>query len=139
MNPKVKLILAVIAGVLIGGAVNMGFIMLGPQLLEYPEGIDFSDPENFAARAHLFTNANYAWAFIAHAMGTLVGGFVTAKIADVGKLKYALFIGAIFLIGGIKMVMDIPAPLWFVALDLLIAYIPMAYLGAILGGANKAK
>lgn len=137
MNPKVKLVLAVIAGVLIGGIVNMGIIMLGPSVLEFPEGLDFGDPNSFAANVHLFTNANYLWAFLAHALGTLVGAFVTAKIASVSKLKYALFIGAVFLIGGIKMAMDISAPGWFVALDLLVAYIPMAWLGGQLGGAKK--
>lgn len=139
MNPKLKLVLAVLAGIIIGGIVNMGIIMLGPQIIEYPEGLDFSDPDDFAAKAHLLSSTNYLWAFLAHAMGTLVGAYITAKLASVGKLKYALFIGGLFLIGGIKMVLDIPAPTWFIALDLLVAYIPMAWLGAILGGSNKPK
>lgn len=133
MSPKVKLVLAVIAGLVIGGLVNFGIIMLGPQVLEYPEGMDFTDPENFKSKAHLLTGVHYIWAFLAHALGTLVGGFIAAKIAPQSKIKYALFVGVFFLIGGIKMVMDIPAPGWFVALDLVVAYIPMAWLGAKMG------
>jgi ABC-type transport system involved in cytochrome bd biosynthesis fused ATPase/permease subunit len=43
--------------------------------------------------------------------------------------KYALIIGIIFLIGGIAACFMIPAPGWFMAADLLLAYIPMALLG----------
>jgi hypothetical protein len=34
-----------------------------------------------------------------------------------------------FLLGGIANVAMLPAPLWFSALDLLLAYLPMAWLG----------
>lgn len=133
MSPKVKLVLAVIAGLVIGGIVNFGTIMLGPQILEYPEGMDFTNEESFKAKAHLLTGVHFMWAFLAHALGAFVGGLVAAKIAPQNKVKYALFVGVFFLIGGIKMVMDIPAPGWFVALDLIMAYIPMAWLGGKLG------
>jgi len=133
MNPKLKLVLAVLAGIVIGGLVNFGIVLLGPQVLEYPEGIDFTDEESFMANAHLLTGIHYFWAFLAHAIGTLVGGLVAAKIAPQNKLKYALFVGAFFLIMGISMAMKVPAPGWFVALDLLVAYLPMAWLGGKLG------
>lgn len=133
MNPKIKLVLAVIAGIVIGGLVNFGIIVLGPSVLEYPEGLDFSDPESFKSKVHLFTDIHFLWAFLAHALGAFVGGFVAAKIAPKSKVKYALFVGVFFLIGGIKMVMDVQSPAWFVAIDLLLAYIPMAWLGGKLG------
>ncbi len=133
MSPKIKLVLAVIAGLVIGGLVNFGIVMLGPQIMEYPEGLDFTDEESFKSKAHLLTNIHFLWAFLAHAAGSFVGGIVASKIAPQSKTKYALFVGVFFLIGGIKMVMDIPSPGWFVALDLLIAYIPMAWLGSKLG------
>jgi len=45
-------------------------------------------------------------------------------------MKFALGIGAMFLIGGIMMIVMIPeTPLWFSILDLVGAYIPMGWLG----------
>ncbi len=43
--------------------------------------------------------------------------------------RYALIVGIIFLMGGISACFMIPAPAWFIAADLLLAYIPMALLG----------
>ena len=40
----------------------------------------------------------------------------------------AYAIGAFFLLGGVAASFMIPAPGWFIALDLLAAYIPMAWL-----------
>jgi hypothetical protein len=44
-------------------------------------------------------------------------------------MKFALAIGVLFLIGGIAVNYLLPGPLWFSVIDLVIAYIPMAYLG----------
>ena len=44
-------------------------------------------------------------------------------------MKFALGIGAFFLFGGISMVVMCGGPVWFILCDLLLAYIPMAYLG----------
>lgn len=41
----------------------------------------------------------------------------------------ALIVGVLFLIGGVSMVAMLPSPMWFNALDLIVAYIPMAFLG----------
>jgi hypothetical protein len=45
-----------------------------------------------------------------------------------------MVIGVLFLAGGISMVFMVPnAPMWFNSIDLILAYIPMAYLGYVLG------
>ncbi|MEM7103382.1 MAG: hypothetical protein AAF502_09655 [Bacteroidota bacterium] len=129
MNPIVKNILAVVAGVLVGWAVNMGLIMLGVTVVPPPEGADVTTPEGFKAAIPLFTPKNYIFPFLAHAIGTLAGAFATAKIAASNKMPLALMIGGLFMIGGIMMVVQLPAPLWFEALDLIMAYFPMGYLG----------
>jgi hypothetical protein len=41
-------------------------------------------------------------------------------------------IGSVFLIFGIAMCFMIPAPAWFIALDLTVAYIPIAWIGGML-------
>ena len=49
------------------------------------------------------------------------------------------FIGWLFLIGGIVAVRMLGGPLWFIAADLALAYLPMAYLGGVLGVANRSQ
>ena len=67
--------------------------------------------------------------FLAHALGTLVGAFIAAKIAVSHKMRFALGLGVFFLLGGIAAVFMLPAPMWYNVTDLVLAYIPMAYLG----------
>ena len=127
-------ILAVVAGVVLGGIVNAGLVAVGPHIVPLPEGADVSTPEGLAKSMKLFTPANFIAPFLAHALGTLAGAFTTAKIAASSQMKLALGIGAFFLIGGITMVFLAGGPLWFIALDLLGAYLPMGFLGGILAG-----
>ena len=46
---------------------------------------------------------------------------------------FAYAIGVFFLTGGISVTFMIAAPAWFIILDLLVAYIPMAWIGARIG------
>ena len=67
--------------------------------------------------------------FLAHALGTFAGAFVATRIASGGKRVAALEVTALFFCGGIMAARMIPAPGWFIALDLLCAYFPFAWLG----------
>lgn len=129
MNPILQNILAIIAGIIVGGTVNMAIIMLGPSVIPYPEGVDNTTTEGLAATIHLFETKNFIVPFVAHALGTLIGVFVAAKIAKTHKMKIAYGMGAWFLLGGIMAVYMLPAPMWYNVVDLTLAYIPMAYLG----------
>ena len=138
MNPIVRNILAVVAGFVVGSLVNMGLVNLGPYVVPLPEGADVSTMESLSASMQLFTPVNFLFPFLAHALGTLAGAFVAAKIAASHKMKLALGIGAFFLIGGITAASMLGGPVWFIAIDLLLAYLPMGYLGGILAGAKHA-
>jgi hypothetical protein len=54
-------------------------------------------------------------------------------MAATQKAKLAYVIGAVFLCGGVAASFMIPAPAWFIALDLLAAYLPMAWLATRIG------
>ena len=129
MNPIVRNILAVLAGIVVGSIVNMGIIQLGPSFIPNPEGVDNSTMESLAATMHLFETKHFIVPFLAHALGTLVGAFIAAKIAVSHKMRFALGLGVFFLLGGIAAVFMLPAPMWYNVTDLVLAYIPMAYLG----------
>lgn len=129
MNPILKNVLAVIAGVIVGIAVNMGLIMLSSSVIPPPAGVDPTDMESLKENMHLFEAKHFIFPFLAHALGTLAGAFLAAKLAASHHMNIALGIGAFFLLGGITNVMMLPAPTWFAVLDLVVAYIPMGWLG----------
>jgi hypothetical protein len=130
MHPVLRNILAFIFAAFIGGLVNMGIVVLGPSIFPLPEGMDPNDVNSFVEHIDEFTFGNYLMSFLAHALGTLVGAFTVVKIAATHKSKLAYGIGAFFLVGGITASFMIPAPAWFIAVDLILAYIPMAWLAA---------
>lgn len=134
MNPILRNVLAVIAGAVIGGAVNMGLITIGPEFIPLPEGIDPNDMASLEANAHLMETKHFLFPFLAHALGTLVGAFLAAKFGASRQMMLALIIGAFFLAGGITAASMIPSPTWFIVSDLALAYIPMAWLGWKLAG-----
>lgn len=124
-----KNILAVILGLFLGGAANMGIIMLSDGLIALPDGVNPGDLESIKSNFHLYQPKHFVMPFLAHALGTLAGAFITAKIAVSHHMKLSLVIGVFFLMGGIQMAQLLPAPIWFDVLDLGVAYIPMGYLG----------
>ncbi|WP_405415963.1 hypothetical protein [Maribacter sp. Asnod1-A12] len=133
MNPVVKNILAVIAGVVVGSIVNMGIIMISGSIIPPPEGGDITTMEGLKSTMHLFEPKHFIFPFLAHALGTLVGAIVATKIAATRKMLMALIIGLFFLIGGTANIAMLGGPMWFTALDIIVAYMPMAYLGYMLG------
>lgn len=139
MPPILKYILAVVAGILIGSVLNMAIITVGPMVIPPPDGVDMSDMDKFAENLKLLKPANFLAPWLAHALGTLVGAFVAARIAASHEMKFALAIGTFFLLGGIAMVVMFGGPLWFSVVDLIGAYLPMAYLGGGLAGAKKPQ
>lgn len=133
MNPFTRNLLATLLGLVVGSGVNMAIVVIGSRVVPPPAGIDMSDAKSISDSVHLLTPRHFTFPFLAHAMGTFVGGLVAYLLACGRRSAYAYVIGVLFLAGGIAAATMIPAPRWFVALDLLAAYLPMAYLGSKLG------
>ena len=133
MKRIVMTVVAVVAGVFVGGLVNIGLVMVGGVLIPPPGGVA-ETMEGFRQNLASYQPIDFLFPFLAHAMGTLAGAFVAAKIA--GR-QTGLIIGVFFLLGGILMVVMVGGPVWFIASDLILAYLPMGYLGARLAGTSK--
>jgi hypothetical protein len=134
MHPILRNVLAVITGLVIGSAVNMALVYLGPVLIPLPDGADVTTPEGLAASIALFQPQHFLFPFLAHALGTLSGAWLAVTL---GASRYQLLagiIGGFFLLGGIANVAMIGGPLWFNALDLTMAYLPMGWLALRLAG-----
>lgn len=130
-------VLALLAGIAIGGGVNMALITLSPRLIPPPAGVDVSSAEGLSKAVHLLEPRHFIMPFLAHAVGTFVGALAAYMIAASHKAQIAYVIGAVFLCGGVAASFLIPAPAWFIALDLLAAYLPMAWLGVQVGARMK--
>ena len=107
---------------------NMALVQIGHMVLPI-EGVDLNDMK---ALAEIMPNLDYEYfifPFLAHALGTMVGAAIAWSMATSHKLKFALGIGGLFLIGGILVNYMLPGPTWFAVVDIIFAYIPMAWLG----------
>ena len=130
MNPTLKNILAVVIGLLVGGIVNMAIVMISGSIIAPPPGTNLTTMEGIKAALPLFEPKQFLMPFLAHAVGTLVGALITAKMAKTRNMQLALLIGVFYLIGGIENFRELPqSPTWFIIVDLVAAYIPMGYLG----------
>ena len=133
MPRRLRNVAALLVGVVVGGAVNMALITLGPSLIPPPAGVDVNDAESLRRSIHLLEPRHFVMPFLAHAVGTLAGALSAYLLAVTHKRAIALAIGVVFLCGGVAASFMIPAPAWFITLDLLVAYLPMAWLATRLG------
>ena len=130
MNSILKNILVFFVGCILGMSVNMGLIIAGNLLIPLADGVNPMDATMWELKYFLFP-------FLAHAVGTFIGAFIVARYTASYLLVLSLSVGVLFLIGGISMVFIMPAPLWFIVVDLLLAYVPMGWLGWKLTGQDK--
>lgn len=134
MHPILRNILAVIAGIVVGAFVNGFIISISGSIIPPPAGSDLTTMEGLSDAMKIMEPKHFIMPFLAHALGTLFGAFVISLLSINHKFKLALIAGVLFFVGGLMMVMGLPgSPTWFNALDLILAYFPMASIGAVLG------
>lgn len=124
-----RVLLAVVVGLVLGSIVNMSLITVSGRVIPPPAGADVTSMEGLKASLHLFEARHFIFPFLAHALGTLVGALVACWLAPGKSPVPAYIVGGLFLVGGIANSFLLPAPTWFVAVDLLLAYLPAAWLG----------
>ena len=134
-----RCVLAVVLGLVVGSVVNMALVMLGGHVVAPPPGADLATVEGLRAALPAMRPVHFLFPFLAHALGTLAGAYVATRVASCYKRGAALAVGALFFAGGIMAARMIPAPAWFIALDLLLAYLPMAWLAIKTGQALAAR
>jgi hypothetical protein len=129
-----KSILLSVAGLLLGAITNGIIVQVGSQIVKAPQGLDLSTEQGLAKAMPLMGAEHFVFPLLAHAIGTLVGAYFVSRMKVNRALLNAMAIGFAFLAGGVMMVLTLPGtPWWFVATDLVLAYLPMAYLGYKLG------
>jgi hypothetical protein len=136
----IRKILAVVIGVIAGGAFNMAMVTVSHAMFPLPPGIDPNDFEALKAHveAHGMPTGALMIVLAAHAGGSLVSGFVCGLIALRSWYAGAIGLGLLWTCGGVAMLMMLPAPTWFAVADLIL-YVPAALLGVRLGGALTSR
>ena len=122
MKQTLKNIAIVILGIIVGMIINIGLIILGGIILPQPENFEPMNAMNWELKYFIFP-------FLAHSVGTLLGSLLVSKLSKKSSIILPLVVGLYFLSGGIYMITILPAPMWFVLLDVILGYIPMALLG----------
>ena len=122
-------VLVFVACVIAGGFVNGLIIQYSGAIIPPPTGFDLTSEEGLKAAMAVMEPKHFIMPFLAHAIGTFVGAFFVTLFIKDRKLFRALLVGFLFFLAGTYMVFILPSPLWFDAVDLGLAYIPMAWIG----------
>ena len=126
---KIKSLFVFFIALFMGMGVNMGMIYLGSWLVPLPEGVSTSSREELKAALPLLNPQHFIFPFLAHAMGTLFSAFFVTAWSTNNQLRSSIILGGIFFLGGLATIIGMPSPLWFSAVDLILAYFPMAWAG----------
>lgn len=137
INPTTRNILVTLLGVIVGSIVNMSIINIGPSIIPLPEGVTPGDMESLKEHIADFTARDYIIPFLAHALGTLIAAFIAVRMAVSRHKAIATIIGIWFLLGGISVNYMLGTPLAGAAFDIVLAYLPMAWIGYRLGLSGK--
>jgi len=128
MKSKIQNILGLLLGIIIGSIINMSIVTISGNFIPLPLGVNPEDVNSLRENIHLFESKHYIMPFLAHALGTLSGAFIASKIAVSKKKMYAYIVGLFFLVGGISAAYMIGTPILPTTIDLVLAYLPMAWI-----------
>lgn len=124
-----KKLLGILAGMVAGG-LTVGIVeSVGHMIFPPPAGVNAADPEALATIMDQIPVGAKLAVIAAWAAGSLVAGWVAAKIAAPAGMLPALVAGAVLLAGGLYSLVTIPHPVWMAALGILVP-LPMAWAGA---------
>jgi len=106
-------VLAVIGGLFVGMALNMGIIQLNMNVFfPVPAGMDMNNPEQFNAYIAGLPVAAFLVVMLAHLGQSFVGAWIAARWGESRPMLLAMIVGALSLAGGIAAMMMISGPDW---------------------------
>ncbi|MDA7878252.1 hypothetical protein N9B39_01745 [bacterium] len=103
-----------------------GLITVGAYVIANPIEVGTSDVDNLQKNINSLTPATFIFPFLAHALVTLAGAAIDARLIVSHPMSFSLIIVVFFLTGGAIG----GGPLWFILLNLILACIPMRIIGS---------
>lgn len=133
-----KSLIAVIAGVIVGGVVVFLVEGLGSSALAALTGIEPITAQGAAALATVRPTESLLVVVLAYVLGPLSGGYIAARLAPTKRYYHAIAVGAIQLIFGVITLALFPHPEWFWVATLVV-FIPAALAGAALARRGRRR
>jgi hypothetical protein len=113
-----------------GAMLNGAIINISSKVIAPPKGFDLNTAEGLQAAMPHMGPEHFLFPFLAHAIGTLISAVLISRFLKSQQFVFSMMAGILFLMAGVAMVIMLPGtPIWFILVDLIGAYIPMAYLG----------
>lgn len=131
--PLFRSIIAVSAGIFIGGIATFGVEALGHAIVPPPRELDPTNPESVMAVMATMPAANFLPILLAYLIGPTLGSALAARMSPSRPLVHAGLVGACFLAGAVMNFRAIPHPLWFIVLA-VVAFVAAPFLGTRLVG-----
>lgn len=118
MNPTLRKIFGVIAGIGIGGALVVVVELLNSTVFPPPAGVDLTDPETVARLIAEGGPLPLLGVGVAWFVGTFVGAFMATRVAQTrGRIPGGV-VTAFFFAGALWTLTSFPHPAWFWAVGL---------------------
>lgn len=133
-NQPMKTIVAVVAGVVLGGAIVFVTEAVGHSLFPPPSDINLADPEDVTRLMASLPAGAFAMVLLGWFLGSLAGALVAFRIAR--KAVAAWAVALVFILLTTVNFYMIPHPAWMIAAGLLIP-LASAWLALRLGGSAK--
>jgi hypothetical protein len=127
----IRSVLAVMAGILVGGIVVGLLETPGMFLHPPPPGLNLQDPAQIKAHFAAAPLAAQICVAIAWTFGPLVGSFVAARIARRGFLAHGIIVGLVFLAADVFNLRSFPHPAWLAFVG-VVSPLAMSWLGSAL-------
>jgi MFS family permease len=125
----VKSLIAIVAGVIVGGVVAFLVQDIGNLILAAMAGIEPNTAQGASELATVRPTETLLVAVLAYLLGPMSGGYIAARLAPAKRYYHAIAVGAVQLIFGVITLTLFPHPDWFWIATLII-FIPAALAGA---------
>ncbi|MEX2181540.1 MAG: hypothetical protein WD771_05820 [Gemmatimonadaceae bacterium] len=114
MNPTLRVVLAVLAGVLFGGLVVAGVEAANGLIHAMPEGLDRSDPGAMRAFVAGLPALAFVLLLVGWLLGTFLGGALAVRMAGQRPALVAGIVGGVILAATVMNLVMLPHPIWVV-------------------------
>lgn len=135
MNPKLRIILAVVAGLVFGFVVIFLIELFSPY--QPPADLDINDKAKFGEWVKTLPLSAFFILLLAYFLGSVAGGWLTNLIALPTKYRPALVTGFGLFVFGVMNLLMIPHPTWFAIVSSLVYFIGAWAGGRLVGKADK--
>lgn len=121
-----------IVGIALGIAVGLGFVMVGDYLSTlvhpWPKDLDYHNRDVIVGYMNNIPITAFLAMLAGYAAGAFLGGLVATLVSGRGPSRPAMIVGIVLTVGNIFNQMQIPHPIWFAVVSVLMS-IPLAWSG----------